>query len=98
VRYAAWRAPGVEVAYLKDVTDAADKRAFIAKARRIGARAVSAHWLAIDEAFVTAAHDAGLRAYSWHAGHELTSEKLRAGLDGLITDFPREARARLEGQ
>jgi glycerophosphoryl diester phosphodiesterase len=98
VRYAASRAPGVEVAYLKDVTDVADKRAFIAKAQRLGAKAVSAHWLAVDEAFVAAAHAAGLRVYSWHGGHELTPEKLRAGLDGLITDFPKEARARLEGQ
>jgi hypothetical protein len=34
-----------------------------------------------------------LRIFSWHDGYELTPEKLRAGLDIMITDFPRQARA-----
>src|SRR3989304_5713266 len=85
-------APDLEVASLKDVVDAAGKQAFIAKARRIGARAVSAHWRAVDADFVAAAHALGLRVHSWHRGFELTPEKLSAGLDGLITDHPRAAR------
>ncbi len=92
VRFVAHVAPAVEVAYLKDVVDAAAKRAFIAKARRIGARAVSARWQAVDADFVAAAHALGLRVYSWHRDLELTPAKLRAGLDGLVTDHPKAAR------
>ena len=95
-RYVARVAPAVEVAYLKDVTDAAGKLAFIAKAKRIGARAVSAHWLAVDPHFVGAAHALGLRVYAWHQGFELAPAKLRSGLDGLITDQPRAAREAIE--
>ena len=96
VRYAARFAPEVEVAYLKDVVDAAGKQAYIAKARRIGAGAVSVHWRAVDADFVAAAHALGLRVYSWHRGFELTPAKLAAGLDGLITDHPRAAREAID--
>jgi glycerophosphoryl diester phosphodiesterase len=92
VRYVAKRAPAVEVAYLKDVIDERGKRAFLSKARRIGAKAISAHWLAIDPAFVNAAHALGLKVYSYHLGYDLTPDKLNSGLDGLITDFPVTAR------
>jgi glycerophosphoryl diester phosphodiesterase len=95
VRYAARALPSVEVAYLKDVTDHEGKRRFIEKAKRLGAKAVSAHWRAIDAAFVAAAHGLGLRVYSYHGGHIMTPDKLSAGLDGLITDFPVEAREAL---
>ena len=93
VRYAARRAPAVETAYLHNATSVTGKRAFLAKAKRLGAKAVSAAWQAIDDEFVAAAHALGLRVYSWHAAADLTPEKLGAGLDGLITDFPRQARA-----
>ena len=96
VRYAVRALPGAEVAYLKDVTDPPGKHAFIAKAVRLGARAISAHWRAIDAAFVAEAHAAGLRVYSYHHGADLTPEKLRAGLDGLITDAPLVARDAIE--
>jgi glycerophosphoryl diester phosphodiesterase len=96
VRYAVWRTPSVEVAYLKDVTSEAGKRRFLAKAVLIGAHAVSAHWDAIDARFVAAAHALGLRVYSWHGAAPLTPEKLDSGIDGLITDYPRDARAAYE--
>jgi glycerophosphoryl diester phosphodiesterase len=94
-RAAAWfvrRAPEVEVAYLKTALTPEAKRAFIAKAVALGTPAISAHWLAVDAEFIAAAHDHGLKVYSWHTYYELTPEKLRAGLDGLITDHPRMAR------
>jgi glycerophosphoryl diester phosphodiesterase len=97
VRYAASRAPEAEIAYLKDVTRAAEKQAFLARAKSLGARAVSAHWLAVDADFVAAAHAIGLRVYAWHSEYALTEEKLSAGLDGLITDYPVEARAAVAG-
>lgn len=92
VRYAARAAPAVETAYLRDTTDAAGKLAFVEEARRLGAKAVSAHWLAIDAAFVAAAHARGLRVYSWHRQFELSETKLKSGLDGLVTDRPAAAR------
>jgi glycerophosphoryl diester phosphodiesterase len=95
VRYVTKRAPSVEVAYLKDVLEPDAKRAFIEKAIALNAKAISAHWLAIESDFVTEAHARGLRVYSWHAGHSLEPGKLTAGLDGLITDFPVQARAAL---
>jgi glycerophosphoryl diester phosphodiesterase len=96
VRYTRWRSPSVEVAYLRDMQDEGGKQAFIAKAKRIGAKAISAHWLAIDSTFVAAAHALGLKVYSWHAAHELAPERLHADLDGLVTDFPVEARKAIE--
>ena len=92
VRYAVRVAPETEVAYLKDVKDARGKHAFLQSARRLGAKAVSAHWLAIERGFVDEAHSMGLKVYSYHHGYELDAEKLTSGLDGLITDFPVEAR------
>ena len=92
-RYVVQRAPAVETAYLKDAIDPAGRRRLLDTAVAIGAGAISAHWQAIDADFVAAAHDRGLRVYSWHQRFELTPAKLAAGLDGLITDHPARARA-----
>jgi glycerophosphoryl diester phosphodiesterase len=92
-RYAASRLPSVEVAYLKTALDPEAQRAFLDTAVATGARAVSTHWRAVDAAHVSEAHKRGLRIFSWHDKYELTPEKLRAGLDILITDYPRQARA-----
>jgi glycerophosphoryl diester phosphodiesterase len=91
-RYAASRLPTVEFAYLKTALDPEAKRAFLDTAVSTGARAVSTHWQAVDAAHVGEAHKRGLRIFSWHDKYDLTPEKLRAGLDILITDFPRQAR------
>ena len=63
---------------------------------RLGANAISAEWRAIDPSFVDTAHELGLKVYSWHAEWELTPAKLESGLDGLVTDYPVEARAAYE--
>jgi len=95
VRYVTRRAPEIEVAYLKTALSAAGKRRFIAKAVRLGAQAISAHWLAIDRDFVAAAHERGLKVYSYDEGLPLAPDKLTSGLDGLITDVPGEASSAL---
>jgi glycerophosphoryl diester phosphodiesterase len=95
LRWVTSRAPAIECAYLKTVFDPPGKRAFIAKAVRLGARAISAHWLAIEAGFLAAAHAAGLKVYSFDEGLPLDRERLASGLDGLITDRPEEARAAL---
>ncbi len=91
-RYAASRLPSVEVAYLKTALDAEAQRAFFDTAVSTGARAVSTHWEAVNAAHVSEAHRRGLRIFSWHDKYDLTPDKLHAGLDILITDYPRQAR------
>lgn len=96
VRYMRRFAPEVETAYLRGDTHPAGKLMFLATAVRLGANAVSANWHAIDSSFVATAHDLGLKVYSWHGEFELSPAKLESGLDGLITDYPVEARAACE--
>jgi glycerophosphoryl diester phosphodiesterase len=96
-RYAARHAPDVEVAYLKTALDDESRRIFLERAGQAGARAVSAHWQAIDSDFVGRAHALGLRVSAWHERDALDSAKLASGLDILITDYPVEARAALAG-
>ena len=96
VRWVSKRAPAIETSYLKDLDDDAHNRDFIARAKRIGAGAVSAHWSAIDADFVAAARDLGLRVYSFDSANEMTEGKLTSGLAGLITDHVADARAKLD--
>jgi glycerophosphoryl diester phosphodiesterase len=90
--YASKRLPEVEVAYLKTALEPVAQRAFLDTARAVGARAVSTHWRAVSDDHVADAHSRGLRIFSWHDDYELGPDKLQAGLDILITDFPRQAR------
>jgi glycerophosphoryl diester phosphodiesterase len=96
VKWAIRRNLGWEVAHYKDFADANNNRSFIENAARIGAQAVSLDWRAIDTDLVTFAHERSLRVYSWHKERDLTDSKLTSGLDGLITDYPLEAREALE--
>jgi glycerophosphoryl diester phosphodiesterase len=95
--YVAKRAPAIETGYLSGVRGDDGKRRFIDRAVAIGADAISAHWSAIDSDFIAAAHAKGLRVYAWHQDDDLVAEKLKAGLDGLITDYPRDARSAYAG-
>ena len=96
VKWAARRNLGWEVAHYKDFEDTDSNRAFIENAKRIGAGAVSLDWRAIDASLVAFAHHLDLRVYAWHKEYELSEAKLRAGLDGLITDYPAKAREAIE--
>jgi glycerophosphoryl diester phosphodiesterase len=93
VRFAVRRNPGWEVAYYKDYADDLSNRAFIDKARKLGAHAVSLDWQAISPELVAYAHAAGLRVYSWHKEQTLAEAKLASGLDGVITDHPARTRS-----
>jgi glycerophosphoryl diester phosphodiesterase len=95
VRYAVKHLPGVEVAYYKDYEDGPNNIEFIGKAARIGAHAVSLDWRGITADIVGVAHGLGLKVYSWHKEHPLTHEKLSAGIDGLITDYPARSREQI---
>lgn len=92
VRYLVRRLPRVEVAYYKDFEDGPNNIEFIGKAARIGAQAVSLYWLGISDPVVAAAHALGLKVYSWHKEFPITPEQLATGIDGVITDYPANAR------
>lgn len=95
VRYTAREAPEIESALLRDVRLKFRLRRFLDDAVRYGARGVSAHWLAVSREFVDAAHDRGLKVYSMSRDAESIPDKLALGLDGVVTDWPEEARAAL---
>ena len=91
--------PDAEVALLRDTFDAAAHDRLLADAQAIGARAVSAHQDVVTPEFIAAARDRGLAVYCWY--QELAVQQARlpgvaaAGLAGVVTDWPAEARAAL---
>jgi glycerophosphoryl diester phosphodiesterase len=97
VRYFAKEAPEIETSLLRDPTDPEGLARFLADASAYGARGISAHWAAINPQFVAEAHDRGLKVYSWIRDLDVVAKKVAYGMDGIVTDQPREVRAILEG-
>lgn len=97
VRYFASEAPEIESALLRDDTDPEGLRHFLGDAQAFGARAISAHWSAINPHFVGEAHNRGLRVFSWIPDLDTVAKKVAAGLDAIITDQPAEVRTILKG-
>ncbi|MCH7998179.1 MAG: glycerophosphodiester phosphodiesterase [Chloroflexi bacterium] len=95
VRHTAAQAPDIETALLRSVRWAGRLRRFLDDAVRFGAGGVSAHWQAITATFVDEAHLRGLKVYSMSRDTESIAAKLALGLDGIVTDWPQEARAAL---
>jgi glycerophosphoryl diester phosphodiesterase len=91
--------PDAEVALLRDTFDSADHDRLLADAAAIGARAVSAHEDAVTSAFIAAAAGRGLGVYCWYQRLDLQRARLAemaaAGLAGVVTDWPADARERL---
>ncbi|MGI8684255.1 MAG: glycerophosphodiester phosphodiesterase [Acidimicrobiales bacterium] len=81
-----------DVALLRDTFSPADHEQLLRDASRLGAGAVSAHWDAVDAAFIRRAADAGLRVYSWCQWADRHAEKVGLGLAGVVTDWPDLAR------
>ena len=92
--------PDVEAAVLRDTFDPVAHDRLLADAEAIGARAVSAHHEAVTPAFIGAAAARGLGVYCWYqrGDHQEArlAETAAAGLRGVVTDWPAEARAILE--
>jgi glycerophosphoryl diester phosphodiesterase len=93
VRYTVGAAPEIESSLLRDVRTPTGLRRFLDDAVRLGARGVSAHWRATTEGFVSEAHRRGLKVYSLSRNVESMAAKLALGLDGIVTDWPEEAKA-----
>ena len=96
VRYFSKEAPQTETSLLRDPTDPAGLARFLAEAAGFGARGISAHWAAINPQFVAEAHSRRLKVYSWIRDLDIVAGKVAAGLDGIVTDQPREVRTILE--
>ncbi len=96
IRYFARSAPEIETALLRDDTDPEGLGRFLDDAVDFGARSISPHWAAVTPQFVSEAHDRGLRVYSMNRDMDSVARKAAAGLDGIVTDRPREIRAILE--
>jgi glycerophosphoryl diester phosphodiesterase len=97
VAHAATHAPEIEAALLRDAKRPDDVRRFLDDAVRAGARGVSAHWSVVTPAFVASARSHRLRVYAWCRTRIV--DPVKAGLlDGVVTDWPRSARAAIEAQ
>jgi glycerophosphoryl diester phosphodiesterase len=97
LRYFAKQAPEIESALLRDNTDPEGLRRYLSDAVGIGAKAISAHYEAVNPQFVAEAHDRGLKVYSWIRDNATVAKKASYGLDGIVTDYPAQVRQILEG-
>jgi glycerophosphoryl diester phosphodiesterase len=81
-----------EVALLRDALtpDAIDR--FLDDAVAFGATAISAHQSTVDDAFIDRAHSMGLRVHCWFQDQGTQRAKAHLPLDGIVTDWPVEAR------
>jgi len=86
------RDDAAEVALLRDALtpDAIDR--FLADAVEFGASAISAHQSTVDEAFLDRAHGMALRVHCWFQDRATQEAKAYLPLDGIVTDWPVEAR------
>ncbi len=93
--HAADEAP--EVALLRDAMtpDAIDR--FLDDAVAFGATAVSAHQDTVDLALIERAHDLGLKVHCWFQDLDTQARLATLPLDGIVTDWPVDARTRSHG-
>lgn len=93
VRTFARELPEVERALLRDTFSDEETARFLDDAARCEAQAISAHWDVITPEFVAEAKGRGLRVFAMAQNVETQAEKLAAGLDAIVTDWPEEALA-----
>jgi glycerophosphoryl diester phosphodiesterase len=92
IRYFAKEVPEIETSLLRDPTDPEGLALFLSDANGCGARGISAHWAAINRQFVAEAHSRKLKVYSWIRDLDLVERKAAVGLDGIVTNEPKEVR------
>jgi glycerophosphoryl diester phosphodiesterase len=88
--------PYVEVAVFRDTFDESASARLVADAFAIGARAVSVHQDVATKAFIGSARDRGIGVYCGYRPLEILERRLpaaaAAGLRGVVTDWPAQAR------
>lgn len=94
VKWFVRHAPDIEVSLLRDTRTVRQHRRFLSDAGALGARGLSICWNAVDGAFTAAARTRGLSVYSMCEAITPDPQTARL-LDGVITDWPIEARATL---
>ncbi len=87
-----------EVALLRDALSPEAIDRFLDDAVRLRADAISAHQSTVDLTFIERAHGLGLKVHCWF--QDTTTQARLAGLplDGIVTDWPADARARSRGE
>jgi glycerophosphoryl diester phosphodiesterase len=83
-----------EVALLRDAFTPEEIDRFLADALAFGASAISAHQDTVDEAFIERAHALGLKVHCWFQDLATQARLARLPLDGIVTDWPVDARER----
>jgi glycerophosphoryl diester phosphodiesterase len=86
-----------EVALLRDAFSPEEIDRFLHDAVDFGASAISAHQDTVDEAFIDRAHELGLRVHCWFQDLMTQARLATLPLDGIVTDWPVDARARTGG-
>lgn len=86
------RDDAAEVALLRDALTPDGISRFLADAVAFGACAISAHQSTVDEPFLERAHGMGLRVHCWFQDQDTQRAKAYLPLDGIVTDWPAEAR------
>lgn len=81
-----------EVALLRDALTPEAIDRFLTDALTFGATAISAHQSTVDGAFLDRAHGMGLRVHCWFQDEATQQAKAHLPLDGIVTDWPVEAR------
>jgi glycerophosphoryl diester phosphodiesterase len=91
--------PDAQVGLLRDTFDPTGHERFLADAQAIGARAVSAHQDAATPKFIAAARERDIAVFTWFQRADKQTARLAeltaAGLAGVVTDWPAQARAAL---
>ena len=83
-----------EVALLRDAFTPEDIDRCLADAVDFGAGAISAHQDTVDEAFIDRAHRLGLKVHCWFQDLATQARLATLPLDGIVTDWPVDARER----
>jgi glycerophosphoryl diester phosphodiesterase len=86
-----------EVALLRDALSPEAIDRFLADAVSFGASAISAHQDTVDVAFIERAHGLGLKVHCWFQDRAAQERLATLPLDGIVTDWPIDARARSRG-
>jgi glycerophosphoryl diester phosphodiesterase len=85
-----------EVALLRDAMDDEAEERLLADATAFGAAAVSVHQDRLTPELVDRCRDRGLAVHCWFQDIGAQREKAALGLDGIVTDWPVQARRLLE--
>jgi glycerophosphoryl diester phosphodiesterase len=96
VELAADRAPAVRRALLRDDAKPHNVRRYLDDAAALRSDAVSLHERLVEPAVVAYGKRLGLSVYAWVQSLQAHEPMLAAGVDGLVTDWPAQARQLIE--